>query len=249
MGIKGLFQALNKLGAYDIKAKPILPSLLQVNGHIIYVDVLGSLYSSLYKWGFRDLEKWAYWVKHLFGKLPRKQVVFLVDGRKNIQKEAIHRDRNAVLNNNLTNLQNYVNSLQRLTTLKRHHHTKYKDLLKRAFGLSFEDKTKITEALINAGLKAFQTTGEADVALGQAPNPIIAVSHDSDCLAYDSVSQLWKPIIKNNALFFKVLDRSAILSKLNLTTEQFKALAIISANDYNIPVKGYGFIKNFKFIR
>ena len=250
MGVKGIFQALSKLEAYDIQQKPSPIHQIQVGNAIITVDVLGSFYDSLSSSDLQNLDKWAHFIKRTFAPLDTESIVFFVDGALSDQNSKEHRIRNNVLTRRLERLQKSVQKFKEKSSQA----TKatHRDILrhyKAAFCLGITEKKAIADSLERAGLLVVRDIGEADVAIGRTGMPTVVISHDSDLLVYDNTVELWKPVFYHRQLHFKKLNRENILTKLGLSSSQFQALCVVSANDYNESLRGHGFLKNYKFIK
>ena len=88
---------------------------------------------------------------------------------------------------------------------------------------------------------------EADLVIAADCQPDnVVISADSDMLAYDSVSILWRPISKYLVLVYKLAD---VCQQLGLSRDHLTALAVVSSNAYNKNIYSLGSATNCSLIK
>lgn len=131
----------------------------------------------------------------------------------------------------LTSLEKLETTINNLKPRKRHF-TDVRSSLSATFYWTLDDRRAFKTYMDGAGWSIQICQTEVDVAISADCQPDdIVISQDSDFLAYDAISTLWRPVSKNVVLEYKLAD---VCLALQLTREQSIALAIVSSNDYNI---------------
>ncbi|KAF9537617.1 hypothetical protein EC957_007864 [Mortierella hygrophila] len=74
----------------------------------------------------------------------------------------------------------------------------------------------------------------------------VIISKDSDMMAYQSVSTLWRPVPNNLILVYKIPD---VLATLDISQTQLMALTVVSRDDYHKNMYSLGPATNFSIIK
>ena len=121
-------------------------------------------------------------------------------------------------------------------------------LCRRAFSLTPNMKTALAEAALASGWTVIECIGEADVHIGglTLTDEDVVVSGDSDMLFYDSVQHVLRPMAK---MVYHHYSKTDITTLLNLTSVQWTSVGIVSGNDYDPNIWGYGIARNCQIIR
>ncbi|KAH8548982.1 hypothetical protein BGW37DRAFT_522888 [Umbelopsis sp. PMI_123] len=98
------------------------------------------------------------------------------------------------------------------------------------------------------GWTIIECIDEADVHIGSLTltDEDVVVSGDSDMLFYDSVQHVLRPVAK---MVYHYYSKTDITTLLNLISLQWTSVGIVSGNDYDPNVWGYGIARNCKLIR
>ena len=103
------------------------------------------------------------------------------------------------------------------------------------------------ETASKLGCNVKSRRGEADVHIGSLPlkeNEVV-VSGDSDLLFYTNVHDILRPLGNGNFLLY---NKSDLLRLLQVTAVQWASIGIVSGNDYDKNIKGFGISTNHKLI-
>lgn len=130
---------------------------------------------------------------------------------------------------------------------RKRHFTDVKASLASSFYWTSTDRDSFILYMKGAGWSVRLCETEADLAIAVdcRPNDVV-ISADSDLLAYESVSTLWRPISRLSILEYKLAD---VCLALEITRKQLAALAIVSHNDYNKNIYSLGPATNYSIIR
>ncbi|KAK3840737.1 MAG: hypothetical protein J3R72DRAFT_422603 [Linnemannia gamsii] len=130
------------------------------------------------------------------------------------------------------------------------------------FRMDPQYKADFIKGLEEAKCNVVVCRGEADTAVAEAigENPVVvvddvsytrvAVSSDSDLLGYRAVSLVLRKLSGAAGSGFRLYRKERLLDVLGLSTiQQLETLAIISDNDYDGNLRGYGWATNVKYIK
>ena len=98
-----------------------------------------------------------------------------------------------------------------------------------------------------AGIKVIHATGEADVWITKQEGTVM--SGDCDLLFHGRNTRWLIPTRMGTKLEISVVTLYNVLDTLSFSTNQLRALAIVSGNDYSANLPGYGIKKNYKIIK
>jgi hypothetical protein len=191
---------------------------------------------------------------HLATMFPANQCTLHVDGAHSIEKAPEHAHRDRVLDGELNKLESLVERVEaRSATGKRTSKSTWMDierLIRRIFRLSEDDKSKLVEGL-QTQFTMCKCISEADICIARLPTHDrrrIVVTADSDLLAFQSVTEVLRPLPHSRS--FGLYRRDDVLRAFGFTSSsQLVALACVSSNDYGKNVRGFGLRSNVKIIK
>lgn len=119
--------------------------------------------------------------------------------------------------------------------------------LRKSFELQSDMKKQLLEAARAAGWNFVDCIGESDLAIARLPltEKDVVISSDSDFLFHDNVQHLFRPTHSK----YRYYCKRNILDHLGVTSVQWTSVGIVSGNDYDKAIPGYGIKSNFDSIR
>ncbi|GJJ78017.1 hypothetical protein EMPS_10376 [Entomortierella parvispora] len=189
--------------------------------------------------------------RHLARFGSKSNLVLYIDGQQALEKEETARRRKesrtvaaAKCMKSLQNLEDLINQNSRP---RKRHFSDARSTLAATFYWSLDDRRSFVKYMEDAGWCVQICKTEADVAIAVDCQPDdIVISQDSDFLAYNTVSTLWRPVSKHVLLEYKLAN---VCLALQLSRAQLTALAIVSRNDYNRNLYSLGPITNYSLIK
>ncbi|GAB5587405.1 hypothetical protein Unana1_02305 [Umbelopsis nana] len=120
-------------------------------------------------------------------------------------------------------------------------------LLRRAFNINSPVKDTLVKTARQEGWNIILCQGEADVHIGglHLDESATVISGDSDLLFYPSVHNVLRPMETGS---FHSYKESNILALLKLTALPWTCVGIVSGNDYDNNIIGFGITTNHKLI-
>ena len=170
--------------------------------------------------------------------LTLHQVIFVLDGKYNLEKENVHLRRNST-HNRLTNskqkVQNHIqkksSSPSSIAQIRLHYLTQ-----KMHSFVPYQFRYKLAAAA--ASPTWISAPGEADLEIARRGGPeSVIFTSDSDLLVYENTKSIIK---RNKDGQFVVIERTRVLKKLNVTSRQFQILCALSGNDYAANIINVG---------
>lgn len=250
MGVKGTHRFLKKRGFNPIVfSSPTSDSLTT-----IHVDLLGSHYPLIVDHFFtKDPTVAAKLIMKKIGEIYSTNcTVLYLDGARTNEKQATTARRLQVREKDLKTL----GSLFRLAeekithgrTISSSQFSTIARLSRRTFRFTEDMKNLLIATAETEGWKIIRCIGEADVHIGSLDlnENAAVISGDSDLLFYPKVSNLLRPM-KNGS--FHLYQKSDILATLRLSIPQWISVGIVSGNDYEDNVRGFGIWTNCKLIK
>ncbi|CAO3676648.1 unnamed protein product [Umbelopsis ramanniana] len=120
-------------------------------------------------------------------------------------------------------------------------------LSRRTFTLTDSMKETLVQKAREEGWNMVACEGEADVHIGglDLDETDVVISGDSDLLFYPRVQQVLRPMKDGS---FHLYQKSNVIAVSNVTALQWTCVGIVSGNDYNRNIKGFGIGTNCKLI-
>jgi hypothetical protein len=218
-----------------------------------HVDVLGSYYPVLIDNFYKHPPSQAATlvIEKLKSMLPMEKTILYLDGNKSAEKQATTERRSQVKEKDMRRLQAQLRIAEskaaqghRISASQIKEITR---LSRRAFHLTSEMKRIFLETASKLGCNVKSCRGEADVHIGSLSlkeNEVV-VSGDSDLLFYTNVHDILRPLGNGNFLPY---NKSDLLRLLQVTAVQWASIGIVSGNDYDKNIKGFGISTNHKLI-
>ncbi|KAI3661525.1 hypothetical protein MP638_007255 [Amoeboaphelidium occidentale] len=202
-------------------------------------------------------------VKRITTIIPKsKHITIVFDGGSTEEKQVTHIKRLESKRQSVQALQYFVDSLckgngdqegaEDIVSLKRVSKAKkilMKQLIKKAFVLTKQDKKEIMALLKRLGYTIEQAAGEADVFIGTRKGRVNVISPDSD-MVFHLNDGIWAvPSLQGNNLMIRYIDVAEARNKLKLNLASLRALAVLGGNDYCSNVRGWAIASVYKRIR
>ena len=176
-------------------------------------------------------------------RLIGEDITIVIDGKPTIQKAATHDKRKVKID---AAQKRYQTALKAAHDAKRRRPRHYKAIHKArvdAFRFTDEHKIGMKKAFETVGFKVVIAPGEADVYIGSLTGSFVAVSADSDVCFYRNVQRCVRPIRAGHVYKYNLITKESLMLVAKLSSNGLVALAILSGNDYDKNVRGYGINK------
>ncbi|KAG0218293.1 hypothetical protein BGX31_011655 [Mortierella sp. GBA43] len=258
MGVTGLFQHLTTHG---LSPAPVnIQKFLGEHGSPTHLDLFGTCWHNVRskivdaKQSDTSIVKVGYSLAMEFKRLFGTGIVIHIDGSPCNEKEKARTERaqrrhkqESILDNSLNILEN--NSINGIWTPRRIMKRVTKALTM-VHMITDEDKDRLEEGLQTV-FHVCRCATEADVCIGvhNDPDLRIAISANSDLLAFTGVSTLVRPLRRRRRKY-AIYNKNDVLSALNLPSElHLLIFASISNNDHVKNVKTLAHCRNLSLVR
>ncbi|GJJ76480.1 putative transposase [Entomortierella parvispora] len=183
--------------------------------------------------------------------VPKSSVVLYFDGKPCEEKQATAKSRHQEQQKSLIAAKATVEDIQQRALhdkrISKGLFNKAHRLLSSAYYFPAEIKSNLVQFLIQQGFDARVCSFEADPEIASdCQTHDVVVSRDSDMFAYDTIHTVVVPISKDRFLVSAV---EKVMSSLDLSRVQLTTFAIVSKNDYNKNVEGFGSVKTLDVIK
>lgn len=250
MGIKRFWRFLRDRKVYD-PGKTSIPfhEYMESQQTTIYVDLMATFYSQIKRAAISGrLQQFVEFLRHQFEPF-RDRVVLVLDGDRTKQKHWTHSKRDQKALDALAEATKLLSKAQaKGRRPKKFYYKNATRLFSKAFVLEPSIKRTLTSLILLTGLELVVAPGEADVYIGGIPGAV-ALTRDSDFLAYPNISMLLNPHFKFGTLWVIPISRYQVVQHLGLSSAFLSALAIVSGNDYCPNIYGMGVAKNLSLLR
>jgi len=146
-----------------------------------------------------------------------------------------------------TNVQQFEARVKGGARVRKQNFVAIKAGLHNTFYWSLDSRMDLRRYLEAKGWTVVPCDTEADLEIARRVKEAeVVISGDSDLLAYQGVSRLWRPIARGQLL---VYDVPTLLNSIGLTRSQLTALAVVSRNDYHRNIFSLGPATNFGIIK
>jgi hypothetical protein len=146
-----------------------------------------------------------------------------------------------------TSLDTLETRIQNNQCIRKRHFTDVRTSLSSSFYWSLPCRKELVDFLRSAGLDARLCPTEADLAIAKDfEESDVAISGDSDMLAYAAITTLWRPISKGLILEYKIAN---LLLVLAVSRAQLTALAVVSKSDYGKNIFSLGPTTNYSVVK
>lgn len=182
----------------------------------------------------------------------QRSIVIYVDGEWPLEKHETHQKRLKDAEDALNEATGSISVLeQRVRQGKwpaKQKERNFTKALNKAMILTYDDKKNLAAYLKKKGWSVVLAEYEADVEIAKAcDRNDIVISRDSDMLVYENVTTVWRPITPG---CFHVYDVMKATNHLALPSRShLSALGIVSKNDYNRNIQGFGSATNLSLIK
>jgi hypothetical protein len=249
MGVNGTHSFLKKRGlSAQVLSSPMIESV-----NTVHVDLLGSYYQMVIDNFFLKVPNVA--AKLIFTKLGHifsvdRTILYLDGGRTKEKQETAERRRN-VKKKDIRKLDVMFRVAEGKAAQGRLISASQYDALcrlsRRTFTLTDSMKKKLVQIAREEGWNMVACEGEADVHIGglDLDETNVVISGDSDLLFYPRVQQVLRPMKDGS---FHLYRKSNVTAVSNVTALQWTCVGIVSGNDYNRNIKGFGIATNCKLI-
>lgn len=125
-------------------------------------------------------------------------------------------------------------------------------LKRRILSLSESQVLDMKKELQSNGFDIVTARGEADVyiaTIAKSTPGIRAITPDSDIFFHEHVRHTFKLVRKKSNYYLQAMHRDMVLEKLCLTNSAWCAVAVVSGNDYDSNVYGFGISSNIKIMQ
>lgn len=175
--------------------------------------------------------------------------IFIFDGKAPKEKQNTINDRKEKREEAKKQLLKLQEDLSLGKIEEKNYEIQKKKLLKRSVSLTMSHINILKSLIKSIGYTYIEASGEADVLCAQLSknNSVFAcLSEDTDMFAYQCPHIIrYISLSKHTVLFY---DIKKILKKLNMSSEEFNTLCMLSSNDYNNKSKNIYYYYN-KFIK
>ncbi|KAG9069614.1 hypothetical protein KI688_010518 [Linnemannia hyalina] len=155
--------------------------------------------------------------------------------------------RHKALNRTEKSIKVFEERLNSNLRVRKRHFTDVKAGLKSSFHWSLRSRQEFANYMRHRGWTVIVCRTVADLAIAMDAQDIdVIISKDSDMMAYQSVTTLWRPVSNNLILVYKIPD---VLATLGISRTQLTALAVVSRNDYYKNIYSLGPATNFSIIK
>jgi len=251
MSIKDLWQLLKKKG-YDPRVL-FLPQLQPQEAGTIRVDLQACFYSILMTAASLPEDVMFNKLANALSEVLNKaNAVLYIDGSDVAEKEETHKARQQARSDAATEAEAALDQLQaRLDeekTPRKQQHIAARKSIQKTFRFSSAGREALEQFLKEEGWDARLGSVEADVEIAKdcGPNDVVLTT-DSDALIYGSINTVWRLVSRTKVLVYKsgeVCSQLELPSRAHLT-----ALGIVSHNDYQSNVPGFGTATNRRMIK
>jgi hypothetical protein len=250
MGVKATHSFLKKKGlSFTPTDYPTIQSY-----HTLHVDLLGSFYPLFIDSFFKHEPKVAakFVLDRLQTLLPIQKTILYMDGNRTVEKNATAQRRLNVQVRDSKKLESLLFAAKTKASKGQRVSVSQIDAITRLSRRTFRFINDMKQTFIDTasalGWNIVTCRGEADVHIGSIgmTDEDAVVSGDSDLLFYQNIPNVIRPLAGNQMMLYK---KSAILQALNLSAVQWTSIGIVSGNDYDSNIKGFGIATNYGVIR
>ncbi|KAL0142732.1 hypothetical protein V8B55DRAFT_1409162 [Mucor lusitanicus] len=242
MGVRGAWKLLQEQGIIgSTVGRPVDALGWRDTQKKIHVDMVGAFYDQLCSFFVHcdrdDQEakiKAANKLMVYIGKVvPKHRLVLYLDGSKpSLERDFAHTKRLTFQLDRQERLEQELSMLKPGSYSDRI--SQWEHAARDLFRFTDDMKEVVYQAAMSKGWTIIVSPSEAEVEIGKLPGGIV-FSNDSDMLFYPNVSKVIRRMDRHQ---FCVYDKSAILTRLQLSNNAFTALGIIAPNDYESHIYG-----------